>query len=91
MSARGYAGKTDRCGETVGHVRHPAMMVYRLAITVATEKTPAACPEGKLLPLKGDFPPLKKVSSKEPPGGTSVGRSLRVTALTARSTIALSA
>jgi len=29
---------------------------------VATAKASAACPDGKLLPLKGDFPPLKKVS-----------------------------
>src|SRR6476646_6392094 len=61
---------------------------YRLAMTVPTEKAPAACPEGKELPLKGDFPPLKNVLLKSPPGGTSLGRFLRVIAFTARSTTA---
>ena len=64
---------------------------YRLATTVATEKTPAAWPEGNELPLKGDLPPAKNVSWYEPPGATSLGRLLRVTAFTARSTTAASA
>ena len=35
---------------------------YRSATTVATDQTAVVCPEGKLLPWKGDLPPLKKVS-----------------------------
>ena len=43
--------KTKKSGNPVSRPRYPAMSLYRRAITAATENAPAACPEGKLLPL----------------------------------------
>ena len=65
------------------------LRLYRSATTVATENAAAAWPEGKLLPLKGDLPPLKNVLVKGWPGGMSDGRWRRVTAFRAKSTMAL--
>lgn len=64
---------------------------YRRATTVATENAATACPEGKLLSASADWFPAKNLLPKDVLGGTSTGRSRRVTAFIARSTIALSA